>query len=150
MYPNNILQQTGVWLSVSSDVSSLWQCLYLYSADESFLCLDGISYISHQHSSQINPMAPVMMKAHCQPKLAAMNGTVSGATMAPIFVPELKIPFANSISFFGYHSPIAFTAEGNFHASVIPSAALAIPKPTVEVANACAFDAMLQKRTEIA
>ena len=46
-------------------------------------------------------MAPVMINAHFHPQATAMKGTVSGATMAPMLVPELKIPVAKDLSFLG-------------------------------------------------
>src|SRR5205814_3647439 len=86
--------------------------------------------------SQINPMAPVKMKAHCHPQLSAIRGTVSGATIAPILEPELNIPVASALSFLGNHSAVAFIAAGKFPDSVIPRKERAIAKPKVPFAKA--------------
>ena len=74
-----------------------------------------------------------------------MNGTVSGAIIAPILAPELKIPVAKALSFFGNHSATVLIAAGKFPASVNPKAPLATKKPRVPVANACATAATLQR-----
>jgi len=44
-----------------------------------------------------------MIKASCQPQVTAIQGTTSGAIIAPTFVPELKMPVARARSFFGNH-----------------------------------------------
>src|SRR5216684_1602049 len=52
----------------------------------------GLRYRASQKSSQTNPREPVATKAHCQPHLSAIQGTRSGVSIAPVFVPALKIP----------------------------------------------------------
>jgi hypothetical protein len=48
---------------------------------------------------------PIMMKAACQPQIAASTGTVIGARMAPTLAPELKMPVAKERSFSGSIRP---------------------------------------------
>ena len=55
-------------------------------------------------------MAPTMINAPCQPNLSAIHGTVSGARIAPILVPELKTPVARARSRFGNHSAVVLIA----------------------------------------
>jgi len=43
------------------------------------------------------------MNAACHPYVTVMNGTAAGATTAPMFAPELKIPVASALSLFGNH-----------------------------------------------
>src|SRR5258706_10715426 len=107
-------------------------------------CAPGLAYRGIQKASHSNPIAPVKIKAHCQPQLIAIQGTVSGATMAPTFDPALKIPVANARSFLGNHSAVVLIAAGKFPDSPIPSAARATPKPRAERASACPIAAMLQ------
>ncbi len=76
-------------------------------------------------------MAPVIMNAHCQPHCEAINGTVSGARIAPTLAPELKIPVADARSFLGNHSATVLIAAGKLPASLTPKAALATMKPSV-------------------
>ena len=49
-----------------------------------------------------------------QPHAIVIIGTTSGATSAPMFVPELKIPVASARSFFGNHSATVLIAAGKF------------------------------------
>ena len=76
-------------------------------------------------------MAPVMIKAQRQLSASAINGTVKGAMIAPMLVPELKIPVASARSFLGNHSAVALMAAGKFPDSVTPKAARAIKNPPV-------------------
>jgi hypothetical protein len=57
-----------------------------------------------------------MIKAHCQPQLMRIQGTVNGASIAPIFVPEFHIPVANDLSFLGKYSAVALIAAGKLPA----------------------------------
>jgi len=57
-------------------------------------------------------MAPVIIKASCHPYKARMVGTKMGAKTAPILAPELKIPVAKALSFFGNHSATVLMAAG--------------------------------------
>ena len=84
-----------------------------------------------------------MMNAHFQPHAAAINGTDNGATMAPMLVPELKMPVAKARSFFGNHSAIVLMAAGKLPDSVNPSADLATINPNVLLIKACITAAML-------
>src|SRR5687768_7981678 len=128
----------------SAGASSLSLCIYSNSAADNFLCFFGISYNTNQKISQINPIKPVKINAHCQPHFSAMKGTVSGAMIAPILDPELKIPVAKALSFFGNHSAVALIAAGKFPAFVTPNAPLATKKPRVLVTAPCATAAILQ------
>src|SRR4028119_1898837 len=90
----------------------------------------------------MKPSAPVMMNAHSQPYVMAIHGTVSGATIAPTFEPELKMPVASARSFFGNHSATVLMAAGKLPASPSPSAKRATPKPTGDRASACPIAAI--------
>ena len=94
-------------------------------------------------------MAPVIIKASCQPYKARMVGTKMGAKTAPILAPELKIPVAKALSFFGNHSATVLMAAGKLPDSPKPRAALAIPKPNVVFTTPCKQAAILQKTIEI-
>ena len=78
-----------------------------------------------------------------------MVGTKIGAKTAPILAPELKIPVAKALSFFGNHSATVLIAAGKFPDSPNPRAALAIPKPKVVLTIPCRQAAILQKIIEI-
>src|ERR1700754_3595187 len=58
--------------------------MYSNSAAESFLCLAGTSYIRNQKINQMKPNDPVRINVHCQPQCSFIQGTDSGAMMAPI------------------------------------------------------------------
>src|SRR5215467_918490 len=118
------------------------------SASEIRGCFCGLVYDANQAMIQINPSAPVAMKAHCQPYVTVIHGTTSGATTAPIFVPELKMPVASARSFFGNHSATALMDAGKLPDSPKPRANRATPKPNTEWASACAIAAKLQNNTE--
>jgi hypothetical protein len=72
------------------------------------------------------------------------QGTNKGVIIAPIFVPELYIPVAKALSFFGNHSAIVLFAAGKLPASVKPRAARHIPKVKALCARACPIAAKLQ------
>src|SRR6266513_2685209 len=74
----------------------------------------GLRYTASQRSSQANPREPVAMKAHCQPHLSAIQGTRRGVSIAPVFVPALKMPVASARSLLGNHSATALMAPGKF------------------------------------
>ena len=95
-------------------------------------------------------MAPVAINAIWHPQFIASHGTTIGATIAPTFVPELKIPVANALSLFGNHSAIVFIAAGKFPASVTPRNARATPNPTAPLAKACPIAARLQPTNTMA
>src|SRR5689334_25116202 len=105
--------------------------MYSYSSFPNRLWFLGTSYNQNQKIIHIKPIAPVIKNALLHPYFCAMKGTVSGATIAPIFDPELKIPVASARSLFGNHSATVLIAAGKFPASVTPSADLAIKKPVV-------------------
>ena len=63
-------------------------------------------------------------------------GTVSGASTAPTFAPELKMPFASARSRFGNHSATALTAAGKLPASPSPKPKRATPNPNTDLAKA--------------
>src|ERR1700740_2056110 len=95
--------------------------------------------------SQPKPSAPVSRKADRQPQCRAIHGTTSGVTMAPAFVPALKIPVASARSFLGNHSATLLMLAGKTPASPKPRAKRAAAKLANEPAAACAMDARLQK-----
>ncbi len=97
-----------------------------------------------QNASQRNPIAPVRMNAHCQPRLIAIQGTVSGATTAPTLVPALKMPVANARSFLGNHSATPLIAAGKLPASPSPRSARQSPNWIGVLASAVTMPAMLQ------
>ena len=74
---------------------------------------------------------PVMRKAYCQwvPSGRTTSGIASGATIAPTFVPALKMPVAKALSLCGNHSAIVLIPAGKFPDSPSPSPNLAMLKP---------------------
>src|SRR5256885_1406221 len=56
--------------------------MYANSALLSRGCSAGLRYSGSQNATQINPAAPVMMNAHCQPQLIVIHGTNIGARIA--------------------------------------------------------------------
>ena len=72
------------------------------------------------------------MNAQYQPYASVIHGTMSGATTAPMLVPELKMPVANARSRFGNHSATILIDAGKFPASPMPSANRAAMKPATE------------------
>jgi hypothetical protein len=77
----------------------------------------------------------MMINAQSQPQFNLIQGTVSGASIAPTFAPELKIPVANDLSFFGKYSAVALIAAGKLPASPRASIALENIKPITEIEN---------------
>ena len=69
-------------------------------------------------------MTPIMMNAQVQPQFTCIQGTVSGASIAPTLVPELKMPVAKDLSFLGKYSAVALIAAGKLPAS--PKASMAL------------------------
>src|SRR5437867_1281558 len=90
---------------------------------------------------------PVAIKPHCQPHVSAIQGTRRGVTIAPVFVPALKMPVASARSFLGNHSATALMAPGKFADSATPSRARAAENRPVVRANACAMAARLHATT---
>ena len=72
-----------------------------------------------------------------------MTGTSSGATIAPMFEPELKMPVASARSRRGNHSAIVLIAAGKLPASPRPSAKRATAKPMTPAASAWLIAARL-------
>src|SRR3569833_2804935 len=103
--------------------------------------------MSH-NTNQITPIEPVNTNAQRQPQATAINGTVNGATIAPMLAPELNIPVARALSFLGNHSATVFIAEGKLPASLKPRADLTTPKPNVLLAKAWHTAEMLHRRVE--
>ena len=89
-----------------------------------------------------------MTKAHFQPMVSAISGTVSGAMMAPTLEPELKIPVARARSRCGNHSAVVLMAAGKLPASVTPRNARATLKPKVLLTNACPMAAKLHRKVD--
>ena len=81
-------------------------------------------------------MAPIIMNAARQPQFSEIQGTDSGAKMAPTLAPELKIPVAKDLSFFGKYSAVALMAAGKFPASPMARIALETIKPNTETGMA--------------
>src|SRR5665647_861340 len=102
----------------------------------------------NQKTSHIKPTAPVIIKASCHPQVIAIQGTTSGARIAPTFVPELKIPVARARSFLGNHSATVLIAAGKLPASLTPSNPRQTPNPKVLLAVACKIEAILQTNNE--
>ena len=86
----------------------------------------------NQKISHKKPIAPMIKKADSQPHFETIQGTDNGAKMAPTLVPELNIPVANDLSFFGKYSAVALMAAGKLPASPNPKMALENIKPAIE------------------
>src|SRR4051812_9411064 len=84
----------------------------------------------------MNPIAPISINAVCHPQLVAIHGTVKGARMAPTLAPELNIPVANDLSFFGKYSAVALMAAGKLPASPKASTVREIINPRMETGTA--------------
>src|SRR5208283_2526556 len=91
---------------------------------------------------------PSRMNAACQLKFNTINGTSSGAKIAPMFVPVLKIPVATERSLGGNHSVKARMAVGKLPDSPRPRAKRAREKPVTVRQSECDMAARLQKTTE--
>ena len=71
-------------------------------------------------------------------------------TIAPVFVPALKIPVASARSSFGNHSPTLLIEPGKLADSPNPSIPRAAAKAAVVRANAVLIAATLQRITAVA
>ena len=89
------------------------------------------------------------MNAACQPHVTASH-IIAPCSMAPKFVPVLKMPVANERWRFGNHSATALTQAGKFVASPRPRRKRASAKPRTVVANEWAIAARLHTSTPIA
>src|SRR5258706_6412776 len=83
--------------------------------------------ISHK-----KPITPIITKAAPHPQCTLIHGTVNGARIAPTFEPELNIPVARDLSFFGKYSAVAFIAAGKLPASPKASTARENINPRTE------------------
>src|SRR2546428_13542483 len=86
-------------------------------------------------------MEPVMMNAQRQPRCPTIQGTLSGVTIAPTFVPALKMPVANARSFFGNHSATVLIEAGKVSDLPRPQPKSAKVKGKKEMATAWAHGA---------
>src|SRR6516225_9321228 len=93
--------------------------------------------------SHVALSAAVHRNAACQPHFVATIGTSIGATIAPIFEPELKMPAASARSRRGNHSATALIAAGKLPASPRPSAKRAAAKLATPAASAWLIAATL-------
>src|SRR5258708_26817299 len=87
--------------------------------------------------------APVNRNANCQPTRRAIQGTASGAIVAPALVPELNMPVARARSFLGNHSATVLIAAGKLPDSPKPRAKRTTPKPSTLRTKGCAVAARL-------
>ena len=124
--------------------------MYWSSPSERRGCSCGRRYTRSHKTSQVALKNPVKRKAQRHPRCTATQGTVSGAIMAPTFVPELKTPVASARSFFGNHSVTVFIAAGKFPDSPSPNMPRAKANPKTELASACPIAARLQIAIETA
>ena len=77
-----------------------------------------------------------MMNAQRQPRWPTIQGTLSGVTIAPTFVPALKMPVASARSFLGNHSATVLIEAGKFPDSPSPKPKRAMLKVSTELASA--------------
>src|SRR5258706_4983243 len=71
----------------------------------------------NQSISHRKPIPPIMTNAASHPQFILIQGTVNGARIAPTLEPELKMPVAKDLSFFGKYSAVALMAAGKLPAS---------------------------------
>ena len=86
----------------------------------------------NQKINHKKPMIPIAINAACHPHCFSIQGTVRGTKIAPIVVPELKMPVAKDLSFLGKYSAVAFIAAGKLPASPMAKTDLAKIKPTTD------------------
>jgi hypothetical protein len=75
---------------------------------------------------------------------------MTGATMTPTLLPELKMPVAKARSRLGNHSLTDLTAAGKLPPSDNPSAARIMPNPKTVRTRPCPMAAALQAMTAMA
>ena len=102
--------------------------MYASSAADTRGCAPGGRYMIIQGTIHIALMSPVARNADCHPKRTVIQGTTSGAIVAPMFAPELKMPVASARSFFGNHSATVLIAAGKLPDSPSPRRNVEIPK----------------------
>src|SRR4051812_36809130 len=90
---------------------------------------------------------PVNRNDERQPKLAAMIGTINGATTAPMLEPLLKIPVAKARSPLGNQSATVLRAAGKLADSPRPRPKRAAANCKGVLASAWHMDAALQTAT---
>ena len=83
--------------------------------------------MANQRMSHSRANTLVDRKAYFHPRRYTRKPTAKGASVAPIFVPELKMPVAKARSLAGNHSATALIDAGKFPASPKPSMNLAMP-----------------------
>ena len=86
--------------------------MYSSSASLTWLDFSGLSYMNCQKNIHRNPSAPMIMKAHSQPRDFARGGMHRGAARAPTDAPALKIEVAKARSFLGKYSAVVLMAAG--------------------------------------
>src|SRR5262245_17192339 len=111
-------------------------------------CVSGAPYIRFQKISHAKPAAPAMTNAAFQPQVAAMNGTVAGANIAPTLAPELNRLVANARSLRGNHSATDLIAAGKFPASLTPRKMRADMNPLMLPTSEWTIAATLQNAIE--
>src|SRR5215469_2952794 len=94
--------------------------MYASSWAEMSLLSSGRRYSASHATIHNAPSAPVPMNAIRQPKRIVSHGTISGAVIAPILLPELKRPVASARSFLGNHSAIDLIEAGKLPDSPTP------------------------------
>ena len=96
------------------------------------------------------PSKPVAMNAQRQPNCSVIHGTMSGARIAPILLPALKMPVAKDLSFCGNHSAVVLIAAGKLPDSPRPSTNRAIAKPNTVATSEWPIAARLQMENMMA
>ncbi len=94
--------------------------------------LGGALFDHYKALGHIETGYTIMINAASHPQFILIQGTVSGASMAPTFVPELKMPVAKDRSFLGKYSAVAFIAAGKLPASPKANKARENIKPKTE------------------
>src|SRR5437867_12234837 len=107
-------------------------------------------YRASHSTNHKKPSDPVTTNAQRQPQFSAINGTMSGVRIAPVFVPALKMPVARARSSLGNHSPTLLIAPGKLADSPRPSSARAAENAAVVRAKAWPIAARLHTTTAVA
>src|SRR2546430_9792147 len=109
----------------------------------------GLRYSANHRNSHKNPSDPVTTNAQRQPQFSAINGTMSGVRIAPVFVPALKMPVARARSSLGNHSPTLLMAPGKLADSPRPRSARAALKAAVVRARSEEHTSELQSQSNL-
>src|SRR6266571_5501914 len=107
-------------------------------------------YGASHRNSQRKPSEPVKTNAQRQLQVRAIQGTMRGVRIAPVFVPALKMPVARARSSLGNHSPTLLMAPGKLADSPRPSSARAAENAAVVRASAWPIAARLHTTTAVA